>query len=73
VKIAKKFLIYQLVANIYYYKPKNDKIQLTQICKNCKAKNAIIGDMSSIPPIGGIIPLNIFKNGSVKERIKSNG
>jgi hypothetical protein len=43
------------------------------ICKICNAKNAIIGEMSSIPPIGGIIPLNTFKNGSVIERKKANG
>ena len=31
------------------------------------------GEISSIPPIGGIMPLKIFKNGSVTERIHKNG
>lgn len=50
-----------------------EKSQLTATCINCKAKNAIIGDISSIPPIGGIIPRNMFKNGSVSDLMNANG
>ena len=55
------------------YRPNPTNSQFTAICKNCRAKNAKIGEMSKTPPIGGIIPLNIFKNGSVIERKNSNG
>ena len=45
----------------------------TKPCSNDSRMNAKIGDISNIPPIGGIIPLNMFKNGSVIERINLNG
>ena len=52
--------------------PKLFKNPTTTPCKTCKRIIATIGEISSIP-IGGIIPLNIPKNGSTAERIPANG
>lgn len=52
--------------------PKPFKKPTTTPCKICNKMIATIGEISSIP-IGGIIPLNIPKNGSTTARIPANG
>tara|TARA_B100000073_G_C23717019_1_gene566323 strand:+ start:200 stop:433 length:234 start_codon:yes stop_codon:yes gene_type:complete len=42
-----------------------------RFCNTLRSKNANNEDMSK-PPIGGIIPLNIFKYGSVIEQSADN-
>ena len=49
------------------YNPKLASVPTTNPCRSCSNIIAIIGEMSSMPPIGGIIPLNILRNGSVIE------
>lgn len=56
-----------------FYKPKLTSNPTIKPCNICKRKIAIIGEISSTPPIGGIIPLKIFKKGSVAERIALKG